>query len=186
MTTRINPPKLGDALQTGDDAIVLIEQRNDGDDGEWGATTVSAGLALDFNPAIIVDGMRRAWLKHTRESILTGQAVEGGEADPLGRRALEAPGRQSDHRLYKTGALADGLCSDGIESNGQTATATVKPPRSRTVIVAKERRRGRNIMTTEGAAGAAAMEGARLAVEAMRTGRKVIIDPGDVDADEVK
>lgn len=187
MTSKIKPPKLGEVLQPGDaGTVTLIEQRDDRDDGEWGATTVSAGLAFDFDAAIIVDGERRGWLKHTRESILTGQKPEGGEADPLGRRALEAPGRQSENRLFKTGTLADGLYSDDLESDGRTASATCKPPRERTVIVAKERRRGRNIMTTEGAAGAAALEGARLAVEAMLSGRRVIIDRGAVDADEVK
>ena len=74
------------------------------------------------------------------------------------------------------------MYSGPISSDGQTASATIKPPKERVVIVAKEKARGNNLMSTDGAAGAAVLEGARLAVEAMMTGRKVQIKASAVDA----
>lgn len=190
MSSQIKPPKLGPQLQPGEGGsttVTVIERREDSDNEGWGSSVVSVGLALDFDPAIIVAGMRDAWLAHTRGSILTGKNVEtGGAAKPLKKQAAEAPGRQSDHRLYKTGVLADGLHADPIARSGSSASVTIKPPRERTVIVAKERKRGNDIMTTDGAAGAAVMEGARLAVQAMLSGHKVIVKTGAVEADEVK
>lgn len=185
MTTRPSPPTLGapiDPANPPPTGVVVVPAVAD-PSVEWGTRQVSAGLALDLDAAILVDAMTRAHLLHARNALATGQRPDGGgEQKPLGRRALANPDRESPHRDYATGTLADGLRRTAIKSDGQTATSRVLPPTSRTAHVAKERARGVELLTAAGAAGEAALAGARAAVAAMASGRKVIHDDDEVDA----
>lgn len=152
---------------------------------EWGSRVVSTGFALDLDAAILVDAMTRAHLQHTRSAVIDGVRPDGGgEQRALGPRAAAAPDRQSDHRNFKTGTLADGLRRSPIKSNGQTASSTVLPGLDRQAHVARERKRGVVLITGAGAAGEAAIEGARAAVKAMLSGREVLVDDAEVDAEE--
>lgn len=187
MTTPTPKPKLGPAIDpnsappTAVVVVPVIEQVT----SEWGSRCVSTGLALDLNAAILVDLMTKAHLTHTRQSIIDGVRPDGGgDQRALGPRAAAAPGRQSDHRNYKTGELADGLRRTEIQSDGQTASSTVLPSKSRQAHVARERARGVVLITGAGAAGEAAIAGARAGVEAMLSGRQVKVDDGEVDAKE--
>ena len=155
--------------------------------GEWGVRQVSAGLALDLDAAILVDAMTRAHLAHTRAALEAGQRPDGGgEQKPLGKRAAADPDRESPHRNYKTGELADNIYRTEIVSDGQTASCRVIPPKARQAHVAKERARGATLPTGDGAAGQAAIAGARAAVAAMLSGRQVIHDDGETTAKESK
>ncbi len=159
----------------GPTVVPVVPTVDTGEGGvEWGVRTVSAGFALDLDAAILVDRMSAALLKHTRESILAGQRPDGGgPQDALGPRALADPNRQSDHRGYNTGTLADEIRRGPIESNGREASCRVLPPVSRNAYVGKERRQGRELLTLRGAAGAAVEAAAREAVAEMLTGREV-------------
>lgn len=185
MAAPIPKPKLGppiDPQSAPDTAVVVVPERDDLE-AEWGARCVSTGLAIDMDAAIIVDLMTRAHLAHTREAIIEGDRPDGGgDQRALGPRAASAAGRVSGNRNYKTGELADGLRRTPIESNGQTASSTVLPPKSRQAHVARERARGVVLITGAGAAGQAAVNGAKAAVEAMVTGRQVRVDDGEVEA----
>ncbi len=151
----------------------------------WGHRRVAAGFAIDLDAAHIVDEMTRAWLQHTRAALMAGERPDGGGPQkPLGIRASSDPDRESPHRAFNTGELADGLRRTAIKSDGQTASATVYPPTSRTAYVGREQRRGVVLLTGDGAAGEAAMAGARQAAEVMTSGRAVISDPGETTAKE--
>lgn len=137
-----------------------------------GCRQVSTAWTVDLDPAVLVDAMTNAWLRHTREAILTGQRPDGGGPQkPLSARALADPDRESPHRGYKTGELADGLRRSAISSSGATATATCYPPISRNAYVGKEAKRGVNLITGAGAAGEAALRAAREVGAAMAEGR---------------
>lgn len=187
MATRTRKPKLGPPIDPNSPpptAVVVVPESN-GLDVEWGTKTVTAGVAFDFDPAIMVAGMRDAWLSHVRTCLLEGTRPDGGgETKPLGARAALEPNRISEFRNVASGTLADGLRSLPLESNGQTASVRCLPPQSRQAHCVKERARGVDIMTTRGAAGAAAIAGAKAAVEAMMTGREVIHDDGEVTSKE--
>ncbi len=185
MTTRPSPPPTGEPIDpanvppTGVVVVPAVAEPS----VEWGTRQVSAGLALDLDAAILVDAMTRGHLAHTRAALMSGQRPDGGGPQkPLGRRALADPDRASGNRDYKTGELADGIYRTAIESDGQTARARVMPPKSRQAHVAKERSRGVELLTAAGAAGEAAVAGARAAVAAMATGRVVHHDDDEVDA----
>lgn len=188
MTSNIRPPKLGPKIDPDNapaTAVVVVEPRDDLD-VEFGTRTVTAGLALDMDAAVIVAGMAEGWLLHTRKAVTDGVRPDGGgDQKPLGARAANAPDRLSEHRNYRTGELADGLRATAIESKGQTASCRGLPPLSRQAHVVKERARGVDLITLRGAAGKAAVDGARAAVEAMLTGREVIIDAGEKEAGDV-
>lgn len=178
-------PKLGPPIDPSNapETAVVIVPAAAGVSGEWGVRQVSAGLALDLDAAILVDAMTRAHLLHTRAALATGQRPDGGgEQRPLGKRAAADPDRESPHRNFRTGELADGIYRTEIVSDGQTASCRVMPPKSRQAHVAKERARGVNLLTGDGAAGQAAIAGARAAVAAMMSGRAVIHDDAEVDA----
>ena len=119
---------------------------------EWGSRVVSAGFAVDLDAAILIDAMSAAHLAHTRAAILGGERPDGGGAqDPLRARTLADPERQSEHRGYRTGLLADELRRSPIESNGQTASCRISPPPSRVAYVNVERSRNREMLTLRGA-----------------------------------
>lgn len=166
-------------------SIVIVPAVDEAPAGEWGTRTVSAGLAVNLDAAILVDAGTRALLQHLRESILTGQRPDGGGPQkPLSARALADPDRESPHRAYNTGELADGIFRTAIASNGSSATSTVKPPRSRSVYVAAESGRGISLITGAGAAGKAAVDAARAAGVLMGKGREVEVDRGGLEAPE--
>ena len=152
---------------------------------EWGCKIGSVGFAIDLNPAIIADRMRRRSLEHHRDSLLEGVRPDGGGPQkPLGKRALAAPNRQSEHRGYNTGVLADGLKSSKIKVSGNKATCTIVPPTNRNVYVAQERRRGVDLLTLAGKSGEVAREAAREAVAVIAMGGKVPVDDSEVDSEE--
>lgn len=153
----------------------------------WGTRSVTAGFAIDLDAGHIVDGATRAWLQHTRDSLMSGLRPDGGgEQKPLGARASANPDRESPHRAYHTGELADGLRRTEIKSDGATASATCFPPTSRTAYVGREQRRGVVLLTGAGAAGEAAMAGARQAAELMTSGRSIVSDSGEVKAKDAE
>lgn len=168
--------------------VPIVEPANDPSPASgWGMRRVTAGFAVDIDAGHIVDAMTRAWLKHTRDALMTGQRPDGGgEQKPLSDRALADPDRESTFRGFNSGELADGLRRTEIKSNGQTASATVYPPTSRTAYVAKEQRRGVVLITGAGAAGEAAMAGARQAAELMTSGRKIESSRGEVVAEDAE
>lgn len=168
----------------GPTVIPVVDAVSSGEvDLEWGVRVVSAGLAVDLDAAILVDRMSQAHLAHTRAAILEGQRPDGGgEQAPLSARALAAPDRQSDHRAYKSGELADGLRRTAIESNGREASCRVLPPVSRNAYVGRERKLGRELLTVRGAAGAAVEAAAREAAAEMMSGHEVSKSRGEVAA----
>lgn len=185
MTREPSPPPTGEPIApaspppTGVVVVPAVAEPS----VEWGTRQVSAGLALDLDAAILVDAMTRRHLTHTRAALMSGQRPDGGGPQkPLGKRATANPDRESPHRDFASGTLADGLRRTAIKSDGQTATSRVLPPTSRTAHVAKERARGVELLTAAGAAGEAALAGARAAVAAMTSGRKVIHDDDETDA----
>ena len=165
----------------------VIPASNAVDGVEWGGRTIAAGFSIDLDPTILVDRMSEALLRHLRESLLTGERPDGGgEQDALSPRAAAIPGRQSQHRGYRTGVLADELHRSAIKSDGRTASCTVAPPPSRNAYVAGERRRGRELLTLKGAAGEAVAAAARAAVAEMISGEPVEKDRGDMTAKNAK
>lgn len=173
---------------SGDPTVIPVVPAVDTGEGgvEWGVRTVSAGFALDLDAAILVDRMSAALLRHTRESILAGQRPDGGgPQDELSARALANPDRQSPHRGYASGTLADELYRTPIESTGREASCRVLPPRSRNPYVGRERKNGRELLTLRGAAGAVVEAAAREAVAEMLTGREVDKSRGELAAKDV-
>lgn len=181
-TPRTGSPLAADG-SAGPTTVVVVPAAAAAGDSEWGASVVSTGFAVDLDAGILVDAMSRALLAHTRTAILEGQRPDGGGPQAeLSQRALAAEGRQSEHRGYKSGELADGLRRTAIESNGREASCKIYPPTSRTAYVAKERKRGIVLLTGAGAAGAAAAEAARAAVGAMMSGASVEHDRSETVA----
>lgn len=180
-------PRTGSRLpadgSAGPTVAVVVPAAAATSDSEWGASVVSTGFAVDLDPVILVDAMSRAFLTHHRDAILEGQRPDGGGAQaPLSQRALAADGRQSEHRGFKSGELADGLRRTAIESDGREASCRVLPPVSRTAYVARERKRGIVLLTGAGAAGAAVVEAARGAGGAMLSGASVERDRSETVA----
>jgi hypothetical protein len=159
----------------------------DDDENGWGIRIVSAGFAIDLRAEVLVDAMTRATLAHHRESILSGQRPDGGGPQrPLGQRALADPDRQSPHRGYKSGELADGIRRTAIKSSGggTEATSRIVGPPSRNAYLGKEAARGVVLVTGAGRAGEVATAAAAACVEAMVSGREVLNDRGETTAKE--
>lgn len=153
---------------------------------EWGCKIGTVGFAIDLDPAILVDRMTRAVLQHTRDSILDGVRPDnGGPQKPLSRQAL-AVDRQSEHRGYRTGHLADAIKRSKIKRSGFTATSRIVPPSNRNVYVAQERERGVNLLTLAGKSGDAARAAADAAVAEITQGGKVPVTDREVDAEDIK
>lgn len=165
--------------------IVILPEVDDPAGLEWGTRTVSAGFAIDLDAGHLVNASTRAFLDHTRNAIMSGQRPDGGgEQKALSRQALANPDRESPHRAFNTGELADGLYRTPIKSTGPTATSTVLPPASRNAYVGKERKRGVLLLTGNGAAGEAAANAARETAKAMTNGAKIVTDPSAVTAED--
>lgn len=141
---------------------------------------------MDLDPAILVDRMTRAVLQHTREAILEGKRPDGGGPQKaLSKQALAAD-RQSPHRGYRSGVLADGIKRSKIKRSGTKATSTIVPPPSRNAYLAQERKRGINLLTLAGASGEAAREAAREAVKEIAQGGEVPKSDKELEAEDVK
>jgi len=170
----------------GPTVIPVVDAVSSGEvDLEWGVRVVSAGLAVDLDAAILVDRMSSAHLRHTRAAILAGERPDGGgPQDPLKPRTLAAGERQSDHRGYKSGLLADELFRTAVESTGQEASCRILPPRSRHTYIGRERKLGRELLTTRGAAGAAVEAAAREAAAEMMSGNEVAKNRGSTTAED--
>ena len=154
---------------------------------EWGTRVVTAGLAIDLDAAILVEAMADAHLRHTRAAILAGERPDGGgPQDPLRARTLADPDRQSPHRGYKTGTLADEIYRTPIETTGNEASCRILPPRARNAYVGKERKLGRELLTVRGAAGEAVAKAAREVAAEMMTGNAIAKNGGEIAAKEVK
>lgn len=179
-------PRLGrpiDPSAPGPTDEVVVPPSAGAEPDAWGVRTVSVGMAVDMDPAILVDAMTRAWLGHTRDALMTGQRPDGGGPQKaLHGRALANPDRESPHRGYNTGELADGLHRTAITSDGRTASSRGLPPVTRTVYVATEAARGVVLVTGAGAAGEAAAAAARAAAPAMVSGHEVEHDDREVAA----
>ena len=169
-------------------SVVVVPAMDTGDDGlEWGTRCVSAGFAVDLDAAILVDAMSAALLKHTRDALMSGQRPDGGGAQaPLSARALSDPDRESPHRGFNTGTLADELRRSEITSDGRTASCKVSPPPSRNAYIGRERRLGREMLTLRGAAGAAVEAAARAAVAEIMTGNAIDKDRGELAAKDAE
>lgn len=162
-------------------AIVLIPTRDDAD-VKSGTKIVTAGVAIDFDPAYIVDAMSRAHMMHTRDAIIAGERPDGqGAQRGLGPRAATAE-RISEVRNVRTGELVDGIRRTPIVSDGTVASCWVYPPLSRQAHVAREQKRGVVLLTGAGAAGKAASDAAKLCVKAMMSGRTLIADKSETTA----
>ncbi len=115
--------------------IEVLPAIDEGGSAEWGVRVVSAGFTVDLDAGHLVDAMTRASLEHHRRAILEGRRPDGGgEQKPLGRKAASDPDRESPHRGYKTGEMADGLRRTPIVSSGGEASSRILPPVSRTVL----------------------------------------------------
>lgn len=164
--------------------VVLLPALDDAPAGdEWGFKRMSSGFALDLDPAPMVDAASRAVLTHARTSILEGKRPDtGGPQRPLSRRTLRDPDRQSEHRGYRTGLLADGIRRSNLTSDGQTATATIVGPPERNAFLGKEKAKGVNLLTLSGLSGEAAKAAVAEVVAVVATGRKVEADVSGVGA----
>lgn len=188
MASKRQGTKLPADGSAGPTVIPVVDAISSGEvDLEWGVRVVSAGLAVDLDAGILVDRMSAAHLKHTRAAIIAGERPDGGgPQDPLKPRTLATGERQSDHRGYKSGLLADELFRTPIESTGQEASCRILPPRSRNAYVGKERKLGRELLTVRGAAGAAVEAAAREAAAEMMSGNEVSKNRGEVAAKDAE
>lgn len=150
---------------------------------EWGFKRSCSGFAIDLSPDNILDGARRAVLRHLRTSLLTGVRPDNGAAQAeLGTKAASDPDRQSPFRGYKTGFLADSIRSSALRSDGQTATCRIVPPSERNAYLSKAKARGILHMTLDGDSGKAAREAMSEVVAAIATGREILTDKGSEEA----
>lgn len=143
-----------------------------------GPIQVSGDLVIDFDARALVDVGRRAILPVIREDIMEGRAPDGSPQPPLSKRAALQP-RESDHRGFKTGELADGLVATAIKGTETSASCTIRGPTNRNVVLGKEAKRGRFYIAMGPRAEAAAMEAIDGAVDAMLEGRKVEMEQGE-------
>ncbi|MCY0990638.1 hypothetical protein OV203_26075 [Nannocystis sp. ILAH1] len=179
-------PPLGPKLGPDEGVPLIPASEPEGDEDGWGVASVSLGMNLDLDPAILVDRVSRALLTHHREAILAGVRPDGGgQQKALSGRALAAPGRQSDHRGYRTGFLADNLRRSKIQREGdQQASTRILPPPNRNVYLAQEAKRGVLLLTLSGRASEVAREAASEATADIVTGRRVRKDEGEKAAKE--
>lgn len=180
-------PRLGAPLRPdspGEGKIVVVPPMAPPTD-EWGFNIASLGLTVDLAAEIVVDAMSRAGLMHIRQSLLEGRRPDGGGAQKaLGAKAAADTGRQSQFRGYKTGHLADKVRRSAIKGDTSKASCRIVPPPDRNVYVAEELKRGVVLLTADGAAGEVMRAAAREAIAAACTGREVIHEDGDVDAED--
>ena len=181
-------PKLPADGSAGPTVIPAVDATDTGAPSlDWGTRVITAGLAIDLDAAILVEAMADAHLRHTRTAILAGERPDGGgPQDPLRARTLADPDRQSPHRGYKTGTLADEIYRTPIETTGNEASCRILPPRARFAYVGKERKLGRELLTVRGAAGEAVAKAAREVAAEMMTGNAIAKNGGETAAKEAK
>lgn len=148
-----------------------------------GPVRMEGDLVIDFDARALVDAGRRAIIVELREQIMEGVAPDGSPQPPLSRRAALQP-RESQHRGYKTGELADGLRATPIKGDADAASSTILPPTNRNVVLAKEAERGHLYLEMGPRTEAAAMRAIDEAMDAMLDGRKVEMDQGEPQAGE--
>ena len=153
---------------------------------EWGTRVHSVGIDLDLDPAIPVDAMSRAILVHLRQSILSGVRPDGkGAQKALGAKAAALPGRQSPHRGYKTGVLADGLRRLRIKTSGSKASTRIVGPTTRNVYLAMEAKRGVYMITGAGKVATVAKEAALEVMREIVKGLSPKVDRGEEEAGDL-
>ncbi len=180
-------PRLGAPLTPGGDAVTVVPATPPAPpDDEWGFNIASLGLVVDLSAEHIVDSMRRQAITDIRAAILEGRRPDGrGAQKALGAKALATPGRQSSFRGYRTGRLADSIKATRITGDTSKAKCRIVPPSDRNVYVAQELARGVALLTADGAIGEGMRRAASRTVEAMLTGREVLTEPAEVEADDV-
>ncbi len=184
-------PRLGAKLNpdsAGDGKVVIVPPMSPPalDEDEWSFSMASLGLTIDLSAEHVCDAMRRQAIVDTREALIEGRRPDGkGAQKPLGARASSIPGRQSQHRGYKTGHLADHLRATKITGDSSRAKCRIVPPANRNVYVAQELSRGVALLTAAGAIGEGMRKAAARAVEAMCSGREVQTEDGEVEAEDV-
>lgn len=143
-----------------------------------GPVRMEGDLVIDFDARALVDVGRRAILAELREQIMDGIAPDGSPQPPLSRRAALQP-RESQHRGFKTGELADGLRATPIKGDADAASSKILPPTNRNVVLAKELERGHTYLEMGPRTEAAAMRAIEEAMDAMLDGRKVEAEQGE-------
>lgn len=117
-------------------------------------------------------------MRTLRGQIMDGIAPDGSPQPPLSPRAAHQQ-RDSMHRGYKSGELADGLRATAIKGTATEAESSIMGPTNRNVVLSKEAARGRYYIAMGPATEAAAMEAIGEAVDAMLDGRKVEMEQGE-------
>lgn len=144
----------------------------------------SEPLVVDLDARTLVDVARRAILGATSENIREGRRPDGGPQRPLSKRTAADPNRESPHRGYRTGHLADDVRATPIKGSSSQAESTVLPPTDRNVFLATEKARGVRYLGIGPAIAAAVEQATAEAVAAMLAGRKVEAEQGEPKGDE--
>jgi hypothetical protein len=139
---------------------------------------------IDIDARAIVDVARRTILAETSENIREGRRPDGGPQRPLSKRAAADPSRESPHRGFKSGHMADELRASPIKGTSAQAESTVLPPTDRNVFIATEAQRGVRYLGIGPAIAAAVDQAVAEAVGAMMEGRKVEAEQGEPTGDE--
>lgn len=178
--SRRRKPADAPVRRAGDSGAVILGGAGAGD----GPVKISGDvLIVDVDSRALVDVARRAILAELREQILEGVAPDGSPQPPLSRRAALQP-RESPHRGFKTGEMADGLRSSPIKGDAGAASSTILPPTNRNVVLSKELQRGHEYIGLGPRTEAAAMRAIDEAIDAILDGRKVEAEQGEPRAED--
>lgn len=170
--------------QPGDPGVVVLAGAGAtgpvGPDGQRaGVTLEGPALVIDLDARALVDIARREILAQTSENIREGRRPDGGPQRPLSRRAAADPNRESPHRGFRTGLLADELRATPIRGDAGRAESTVAPPTTRNVFIAQEKERGVTYLAISPQIAAAVEQATADAVRAMLEGRAVTAEQGE-------
>lgn len=170
--------------QPGDGGAVVLTGA--GATGPVGPDGQRAGVVLEGDPLVIdldaralVDIARREILAQTSENIRQGRRPDGGPQRPLSRRAAADPNRESPHRGFLSGRMADELRATPIRGDAGRATSTVQVPTDRNVFVATEAARGIRYLGISPQIATAVEAATAEAVRAMVEGRAVTAEQGE-------
>lgn len=182
MARRKNPAQ-APTRKPGDPGAVVLSGA--GATGPAGPGGQRAGVVLESEPLVIdldaralVDVARRTILGETSENIREGRRPDGGPQRPLSRRAAADPKRESPHRGFRTGHMADELRASPIRGDSARAESTVLPPTDRNVFVATEAQRGVKYLGIGPTIAAAVDQALAETVHAMVDGRQVEAEQG--------
>lgn len=134
---------------------------------------------IDVDARAIVDVARRTILGATSENIRSGRRPDGGPQRPLSKRAAADPTRESPHRGFKSGHMADELRATPIKGSSSQAESTIAVPTDRNVFIATEAARGVRYLGIGPAIAAAVDQAVAETVSAMMEGRKVEAEQGE-------